>query len=75
MDILTFPPLKFKYSIGKNTVERNLINLQQLVFEVTDKCNLKCKYCAYGEMYDSTGNFNRETKNLSYEKAVQIIDN
>ena len=38
--------------ITPELVLRNLANLPQLVFEVTDACNLKCKYCAYGEFYD-----------------------
>lgn len=29
-----------------------LANLKQLTFEVTDACNLSCKYCKYGELYD-----------------------
>lgn len=50
----------------------NLANLPQLVFEVTDACNLKCKYCAYGEFY---GDFdNREDKMLPVSKAIRLID-
>ncbi|MEI3154595.1 MAG: hypothetical protein V8S95_05400 [Odoribacter sp.] len=26
------------------------MNLEQLVFEVPDACNLRCKYCAYGDL-------------------------
>ena len=49
-----------------------LANLPQLVFEVTDACNLKCKYCAYGEFY---GDFDkREDKMLSVSKAIRLID-
>ncbi len=33
-----------------NMVRYNLINLRQLVFEVTDACNLNCKYCAYSDL-------------------------
>ena len=40
------------YKISKNVVLNNLINLKQLVFEVTDACNLHCKYCAYAELYE-----------------------
>jgi len=32
-------------------IRYNLINLKQLVFEVTDACNLRCKYCGYAEFY------------------------
>jgi len=50
----------------------NLANLPQLVFEVTDACNLKCKYCAYGEFY---GDFDkRENKMLSVDSAERLID-
>ena len=42
------------------------------MFEVTDGCNLKCKYCAYGEFY---GDYDkREEKMLPVEKATRLID-
>jgi uncharacterized protein len=37
--------------LAAHTIEEMIYNLNQVVFEVTDKCNLRCKYCAYGEMY------------------------
>lgn len=53
-------------------ITQALANLPQLVFEVTDACNLKCKYCAYGEFY---GDFDkREDKMLPVSKAIQLID-
>ena len=43
-------PNKEKLSgrINEQIIKWQLSNLTQLVFEVTDSCNLKCKYCAYG---------------------------
>ena len=38
--------------ITSEKVTNLIANLPQLVFEVTDACNLKCKYCAYGELYN-----------------------
>jgi hypothetical protein len=35
--------------IDPSIIEDNIINLKQIVFEVTDACNLKCKYCGYAE--------------------------
>ena len=32
-------------------LEQNLANLNTLLIEVTDGCNLSCKYCGYGELY------------------------
>ena len=49
-----------------------MANLPQLVFEVTDACNLRCKYCAYGEFYEDYDC--RENKMLSTEKAIRLID-
>jgi uncharacterized protein len=49
-----------------------MANLPQLVFEITDACNLKCKYCAYGEFYDDYDS--REDKMLSTQKAIRLID-
>jgi uncharacterized protein len=43
-----------------------------LVFEVTDKCNLKCKYCGYAELYG--GYDERVGKDLLFFKAQAIID-
>src|SRR5574344_1305883 len=31
--------------ITKETLKYNLTNLRQVTFEVTDDCNLRCKYC------------------------------
>lgn len=33
-------------------IKRSLANLSQLTLEVTDACNLRCKYCGYGELYE-----------------------
>jgi len=47
-------------------------NMRQLVFEVTDACNLKCKYCAYGKIYDD---YDARKKKMSpIEKAIRLID-
>ena len=38
----------------------NLLNLSHLIFEVTDACNLRCKYCGYADLYkgyDKRANF------------------
>lgn len=53
-------------------IRKELENLQVLTFVVTDKCNLRCRYCAYGEMY--CGYDVRTDENLSFNKAKQILD-
>jgi uncharacterized protein len=58
--------------IDSKIVKNNLINLKNVVFEVTDACNLQCKYCGYGELY--YGYSERKREKLSFNKAVQIIN-
>lgn len=57
--------------LTSDTVKQQLINLRQIVFEVTDSCNLKCKYCGYGEFYGSYDK--REERNLSVEPSLMTI--
>ncbi|RHJ75311.1 radical SAM peptide maturase [Parabacteroides sp. AM08-6] len=59
-------------SLSANNIRQEILNLRQLVFEVTDSCNLKCKYCGYGEFYCSYDK--RETRNLSFQRAKRLID-
>lgn len=47
LDHVDFIPLE------ESIVKENIINTKQIVFEVTDSCNLKCTYCALGELYDA----------------------
>ncbi len=58
--------------ITSEEIRSSLINLRQITFEVTDACNLKCKYCGYGEFYE--GYDHRESKYMSFEQAKSIID-
>jgi len=60
------------YKTNPKNIRYYLKNLSQLVFEVTELCNLNCKYCAYSELY--RGNDTREGKNFSFKRAKLIID-
>jgi len=53
-------------------IRYQLANLKQLTFEVTDACNLQCKYCGYGEMYNDYDE--RKNQKLDFVMAVKIID-
>lgn len=50
----------------------NLRHLRQVVFEVTDACNLQCEYCAYSDLYE--GYDKRENLKLLFRQAQLIID-
>jgi uncharacterized protein len=58
--------------INGKIVHNSFNNVNQIVFEVTDKCNLKCTYCAFGDFY--SGYDKRNHKNLDFNKAKTLID-
>ena len=60
------------YKATHNDILYHLQNLRHLVFEVTDQCNLDCRYCAYSELY--RGYDARKGKNMSFIKAKLIMD-
>lgn len=63
--------IKKKY-IDAGFIANQLSDLRQIVFEVTDLCNLNCKYCGYGDFYDNYDT--REKKGLPIEKATLFMD-
>jgi uncharacterized protein len=58
--------------ISVTHIAYQLSNLKQLTFEVTDACNLRCKYCGYGEFYDDYDK--RENRMMSVDAALQLIN-
>lgn len=57
--------------ISAEDVERSLANTLQITFEVTDGCNLKCKYCGFGEMYQDYDA--RQGKRIRGEDALAVL--
>lgn len=52
-------------------VERGICQCSQVVFEVTDQCNLKCVYCSLGDLYSYK---KREFKKLNLSNALVLLD-
>ncbi|MFC2155445.1 radical SAM protein, partial [Acidobacteriota bacterium] len=68
------PDIKQKIS-GRLTVgdvEPRLANLDHVVFETTDACNLKCEYCGYGKFYANYDK--RKNKNLDIATAKNLLE-
>ncbi len=63
--------MKTQY-LNPSNIFYSLANLKQVTFEVTDACNLKCKYCGYGEFYDDYDK--RVNKMMPFSMAKQVID-
>ncbi|MDQ1349934.1 MAG: uncharacterized protein QG657_235 [Acidobacteriota bacterium] len=64
---------KIKLIVDKKKITDNLKYLKQVTFEITQDCNMKCKYCIY-----SSGEYNRWRKEspafISAETARRVID-
>ena len=60
------------YKLRAEDIKYNIMNLPQVVFEVTDACNLRCRYCGYAGLYE--GYDKREDKMLPFQYAKRIID-
>jgi len=56
----------------KELISYHLSHLKQLVFEVTESCNLNCRYCGLSKLYN--GYTNRNGKKLPFSKARLILD-
>lgn len=58
--------------IDKIDVLESIIQTTQIVFEVTDSCNLNCTYCGYGKMFQITDE--RGNNNLHIENAQKLLN-
>ena len=58
---------------NEKTIKNNLINLKNIVFEVTEKCNLNCKYCGLSEQLYQKYEV-RKSRDLPFKKAQLMID-
>ncbi len=61
-----------KKYISSEQIRVSLANTPQITFEVTDACNLNCKYCGYGELYNNYDS--REGRMLSVERAILFLN-
>lgn len=53
-------------------IERNFYNSPKLTIELTRNCNLKCKYCGLGELYEK-GNY-QHNQSIDFENTISLLD-
>lgn len=58
--------------ITRELLEKAIANSGHIVFETTEACNLKCKYCGYGDIYSTFEE--RKKSELSFDKARIFLD-
>jgi uncharacterized protein len=57
--------------LEESVVRDNIIHARQIVFETTDCCNLKCLYCAQGELYE--GIDERKGRRINTHYAINLL--
>jgi len=62
----------FSTHISAKSIKVNIANSRQFLIEVTDKCNLNCKYCGYGLLYSNYDERNRCEQ--SFHRVRLMID-
>ena len=72
LDLNKNKEFNYIYKLTEEQIFSKLVNLEQLTFEVTDACNLNCKYCGYGSLYST--HEKRENTFMDFEMAKKIID-
>jgi len=65
--------VEFK-TITPEVIKNNLLNLSQVVFEVTSACNFRCEYCSYGRLYVHDKAESYKNESLSFSDAKALID-
>lgn len=63
--------IKMDYKITSENVLSTFENCNFIVFEITNRCQLACEYCTYGNIYESSEEF-RDIE-LSVKKAKNLI--
>lgn len=58
--------------IDRDLLESKTLSLKQLLFEVTQGCTLKCKYCIFGDAYKEQRD--PSLKKMNFETARKGID-
>lgn len=68
------PPVDKLYTYNHyENLENNVNNnLEQVILELTGRCNLRCGYCIYNESYNGNRDFNNE--DMTKETAKASID-
>ena len=70
-DLFIEPRLVDIGTLDELMVEEGIIRTQQIVFEVTDNCNLNCTYCSEGELYREF--YSRNNKKINNQYAINLL--
>lgn len=71
-NILKVPTYQAFTNENRNDMYMNQGKLKQITLEITQKCNLRCKYCIYNEEFDQFRSFTQE--DMSWDVAKAALD-
>lgn len=60
----------YNHKVCADDIIISLANVPQIVFEVTTNCNLACKYCCYGDCYNTFSNRKAGSLKIDYAKFL-----
>jgi len=61
-------------NINTKEIEKSIYNIKQVVFETTEKCNLNCVYCAFGDLYSGNEERLKSKRHLKKEDAIKLLE-
>lgn len=62
----------FEFPNEKDIDDGTEKGVRQIILEVTEQCNLRCKYCIYNEAFERNRNFS--AKNMEWDVAKRALD-
>ena len=73
-NILIKNPENFLPKLKKEYFEKRIANARQLTIEITQGCNMRCKYCVYSGKYEYERTHSSYTKLMPFDVARKSID-
>lgn len=67
-------PAEFLPALSRHTIENKIAHIRQLTLEVTQDCNLRCKYCVYSGNYDDRRTHTENNQVMPFDVAHRSID-
>ncbi len=62
---------KYFNLIDKQLIDENIANVGQIIIQVTERCNLNCKYCIDGDYYREISD--KEKSDMSFDNCAFFI--
>lgn len=62
---------KLTGELNSNQIKKSFTNVNNICIEVTEKCNLKCEYCGYGDLY--CGYDSNRSNDIDFNKIENLF--